>query len=189
MRFSPLATLWSLTVVGLLAGLTMGCGPSAAPTEQAQEATDTPVATLQPVETPPARPTPVAVALTPVPAVPATETASATKPAPTETATAVPTPTESKVGAEPEWERELRLAGIRPGIWETDFSKRSVPYNEIFSGGVPRDGIPSIDDPKFVSVEEAAQWLEDKEPVIALEIDGEARGVPAADIDLARNRQ
>jgi hypothetical protein len=34
-----------------------------------------------------------------------------------------------------------------PAFWklewpETDFSKHWVPFEEIFSGGVPRDGIP-----------------------------------------------
>lgn len=29
----------------------------------------------------------------------------------------------------------------------TDFSKHSVPYSEILSGGPPKDGIPSIDSP------------------------------------------
>jgi hypothetical protein len=73
---------------------------------------------------------------------------------------------------------ELRRAGINPDLWETDFSKHSVPYTEIFSGGVPRDGIPPIDDPKFVSVADADEWLEAKEPVIVLEIEDEAKAYP-----------
>ena len=111
------------------------------------------------------------------------ERTKATDPAPTATAGPVPAaPTETAVETTPEtgldWETELRQAGIRTGVWETDFSKRNVPYNEIFSGGVPRDGIPPIDNPKFVTVEEAGNWLEDLEPVVALEIDGEARAYP-----------
>ena len=62
--------------------------------------------------------------------------------------------------------------------WETDFSKSSVPLEEITSGGVSRDGIPPLDDPGYVSVEEADEWLEDLEPVILLEIDGDARAFP-----------
>ena len=34
--------------------------------------------------------------------------------------------------------------------WKTDFTKHSVPYSEIIRGGPPRDGIPPIDDPKFI---------------------------------------
>ncbi|MBI2063288.1 MAG: hypothetical protein HYT61_03590 [Candidatus Yanofskybacteria bacterium] len=37
----------------------------------------------------------------------------------------------------------------------TDGVKHSVPLNEILSGGPPKDGIPSIDDPKFLSTKEA----------------------------------
>jgi hypothetical protein len=36
------------------------------------------------------------------------------------------------------------------------------------AGGPPRDGIPSIDEPRFVGPGEAAEWLADSEPVIAL---------------------
>jgi hypothetical protein len=62
--------------------------------------------------------------------------------------------------------------------WNTDFSKHSVSYVEILSGGPPRDGIRSIDDPKFISNDEAADWLADNEPVIALELNGDARAYP-----------
>ncbi len=50
--------------------------------------------------------------------------------------------------------------------FRTDFSKHSVPYSEIFSGGPPKDGIPSIDRPSFQSTREADEWLEDREPVV-----------------------
>ncbi len=52
------------------------------------------------------------------------------------------------------------------GDWRTDMSRHSVPLDEIESGGVPRDGIPSIDDPRFVSVDDA-DFLNPREPVIA----------------------
>lgn len=62
--------------------------------------------------------------------------------------------------------------------WETNWERRTIEYDEILSGGPPRDGIPSIDDPKFIEQDEAAEWLADNEPVIALEIDGDARAYP-----------
>jgi|GEM_PF-2672247 hypothetical protein len=37
----------------------------------------------------------------------------------------------------------------------TDFNKHSVPYSEILSGGPPKDGIPSIDQPQFIPVNDA----------------------------------
>ncbi len=62
--------------------------------------------------------------------------------------------------------------------FSTDFSKHSVPYNEILSGGPPKDGIPAIDVPKFESVEEADTWLKAVEPVILLNIEEDARAYP-----------
>ncbi|MEM7119541.1 MAG: DUF3179 domain-containing (seleno)protein [Chloroflexota bacterium] len=62
--------------------------------------------------------------------------------------------------------------------WNTDFSRRSVPYNEILSGGPPRDGIPSIDEPQFVTAAEAEEWLNPTEPIISVEINGDARAYP-----------
>ena len=35
--------------------------------------------------------------------------------------------------------------------WETNFGVHSVPYSEIVPGGPPRDGIPPIDSPVFLS--------------------------------------
>ena len=62
--------------------------------------------------------------------------------------------------------------------FSTDFSKRSVSFDEILSGGPPKDGIPPIDEPTFVSVEKADEWIDDAEPVIALNINGAARAYP-----------
>lgn len=62
--------------------------------------------------------------------------------------------------------------------WRTNISKRSVDLSEIVKGGPPKDGIPAIDRPRFVSVDEVRRWLGHKEPVIALELDGEARAYP-----------
>jgi thiol-disulfide isomerase/thioredoxin len=62
--------------------------------------------------------------------------------------------------------------------FKTDFTKHSVPYGEILSGGPPKDGIPAIDSPKFVSVEEADEWLEPQEPVILVEVSGVAKAYP-----------
>ena len=64
------------------------------------------------------------------------------------------------------------------GEWpNTDFSNTSVDLKEILSGGPPKDGIPSIDNPEFVDLG-AAQRYEDTEPVIGLSINGDARAYP-----------
>ncbi len=64
--------------------------------------------------------------------------------------------------------------------WEwknTDFAKTSINFDEIRSGGPPKDGIPSIDSPKFVAVAES-KGLGDTEPVIGVIINGDARAYP-----------
>ncbi len=72
------------------------------------------------------------------------------------------------------------LAG--PDAWryewpDTDFSKHSVDLDDIFSGGPPKDGIPSIDKPVFKPVAETTD-LGPQEPVIGLTIEGDARAYP-----------
>jgi hypothetical protein len=52
-----------------------------------------------------------------------------------------------------------------------------VPLNEIRSGGPPPDGIPPIDEPKFLNPSDVG-FLADNEPVLAFEIDGDARAYP-----------
>ena len=53
----------------------------------------------------------------------------------------------------------------------TDFDKSSVNFNDILSGGPPKDGIPALSSVEFVAVGESDIPL--REPVIALEIEGE----------------
>jgi hypothetical protein len=65
--------------------------------------------------------------------------------------------------------------------WSTDWSNRTIALAELTVGiarSDPRDAIPPIDDPAFESVEEAGEWLAGREPVVALEIEGEARAYP-----------
>ena len=73
----------------------------------------------------------------------------------------------------PDPEAFRRLA---PG-WDTDFSKASVSAGEFRSGGPGKDGIPAIDAPKFVTVSEAG-FLGPLEPVLAVEVNGDARAYP-----------
>jgi len=86
-------------------------------------------------------------------------------------ATPAPVESETKIAAEPPpagAQREFR----------TDFSRHTVPYSEILSGGPPKDGIPAIDAPQFTTVEAADAWIEDVEPVVFMQIDGDARAYP-----------
>lgn len=71
-----------------------------------------------------------------------------------------------------------RPAAANPDFWVfewpgTDFSKTAVSnWVEILSGGPPKDGIPALDDPAMIAV--AQTTIPQNEPVIAVEIDGEA---------------
>lgn len=51
-----------------------------------------------------------------------------------------------------------------------------VPLDKIVSGGPPRDGIPSIDSPKFLSAQEAK--LQSGDLVLGLDINGDVRAYP-----------
>ena len=62
--------------------------------------------------------------------------------------------------------------------WRTNFKRHTVPLGEFMSGGPGKDGIPAIDAPRFVSVSEASSFLEAREPVVQLELGGEARAYP-----------
>jgi hypothetical protein len=59
----------------------------------------------------------------------------------------------------------------------TDGIKHIVSLDDIKSGGPPKDGIPSIDNPKFVKAQDA-QFLSDDELVIGLNINGETKAYP-----------
>jgi hypothetical protein len=60
----------------------------------------------------------------------------------------------------------------------SEFPEPLVPLAEIISGGPPPDGIPPIDDPVFLDIADNLEILDPAEPVVALEIDGDARAYP-----------
>ena len=158
-RFFP--DLRLLPVLGL--GLLLACGSAAAPLSSpaAQKADGSSAAPTG--SAPTQAPTPAAIPETPEITV-------------TPTPTAIPKPTLSS--EEEAIRKELRAARISTSGWKTDFTKRSVEFSEISSGGPPRDGIPPLDQPVFTTFDDADDWLDSKEPVIALEIDGDARAYP-----------
>lgn len=61
-------------------------------------------------------------------------------------------------------------------------TERGVKYlvdpDKLVGGGPPKDGIPSIDNPLFVSLEEADQWIEEDELVLAISFKGVERVYP-----------
>ena len=90
-----------------------------------------------------------------------------------ETAPAVP--------ASPESVELLAEESAPPGAarqFSTDFSRHTVPYSEILSGGPPKDGIPAVDSPQYLSIADADGWLEPREPVAVIEAGGLVRAYP-----------
>lgn len=71
-------------------------------------------------------------------------------------------------------------ASLLRSEWRTDFTRRTVEWSEIRSGGPPKDGIPAIDAPTFESVEVASTWLSPRDPVIVFAVDDDVRAYPLA---------
>lgn len=91
--------------------------------------------------------------------------------------TVAPSPGDAPVGSAP---ADTAVSGLEM------FRTRDVPagapdplvgFDEIRSGGPPPDGIPPVDEPVFVPAADI-DFLADNEPVLALEIDGDARAYP-----------
>ncbi len=60
-----------------------------------------------------------------------------------------------------------------------DYSRHSIPLGDISDGGPGKDGIPSIDNPHFLSVEEADDSLmQNSDRVLGFVLNGQARAYP-----------
>lgn len=69
------------------------------------------------------------------------------------------------------------LLVIMAAVSGFDFTKHSIPVEDIMSGGPPKDGIPSLTDPEFISPSEAG-WMRPGDKVVGVELDGEAKAYP-----------
>ena len=132
-----------------------GPGPTESPTPgeqvgERQEPTDTPT----PVSMAEATPTPTSIA----------ETRASV--------TVVVTPA-------PDFRERVKEGRFSTDGWQTDFSLHTVPYGEIAQAAQARDGgIPAIYGPMFTTFEDADNWIAPREPILALEINGDARAYP-----------
>lgn len=143
--------------------------PSPASPQETLKPSPIRVSTPEPTRTP-LPPSPPLPTHTPLPASATEAPAAAASP---------PAETESESGVLPDsdFERAMSAARLNALGWETDFRLHTVPYSEI-RFVIPRDKIPSIDNPKFIEPSEASAWLKDVEPVVVVEIDGDARAYP-----------
>ncbi|MCF6190111.1 MAG: DUF3179 domain-containing protein [Cocleimonas sp.] len=71
----------------------------------------------------------------------------------------------------------ISIATASPTKNGFDLANSTIPVSKILSGGPPRDGIPSIDKPKFI-VANKASYLKPHDRVIGVEINGKARAYP-----------
>ncbi len=60
----------------------------------------------------------------------------------------------------------------------TDTSIASIPLDQVLNGGPGKDGIPSIDNPQFISIAEAQRVEEGQTEGLAVSINGESRFYP-----------
>ncbi|MBK7897663.1 MAG: DUF3179 domain-containing protein [Anaerolineaceae bacterium] len=96
---------------------------------------------------------------------------------PTQTPITEPEPPSSDLEIFTSDDRNSQLTALTRD-WGTNWERRLISTEELLSGGPPRDGIPSIDDPQFVAPSQATDWLAGNEPVISVEINGDARAYP-----------
>ena len=69
-------------------------------------------------------------------------------------------------------------SALRGDRFATEFPEPLIDPLNIIPGGPPPDGIPPIDNPQFVTVDEADEWLSDSEPVLVVDVDGDVRAYP-----------
>lgn len=75
------------------------------------------------------------------------------------------------------YSQENKIANWQLSFPRTDFTNKSIDFNEIIDGGPGRGGIPSIDRPIFESAS-VVRLIGAKEPMITVEINGDARAYP-----------
>lgn len=134
---------------------------------------------------------PVAPALQPADDLPTAVVSAAATPLPTAVlsapATALPTAAPlmaspgSLVQTVPDAQAEearTKYQRLLRAQWDTDFTLTTIAFDEIMTGGPPKDGIPSIDDPQFESIADADLWLDDLEPVQVVDLNGDVRAYP-----------
>ncbi len=61
--------------------------------------------------------------------------------------------------------------------WSWDYSRHSIPMEEIVSGGPPKDGIPALMKPKFVPSRDV-DFMREDEQVLGVYRNGIARAYP-----------
>ena len=174
---APARLLVALALLTL--GSAIACAPSEEPAGLNPATLPTVVAGTVSPTLAPATPLPTAVL-----AGSATVVAPVT-PAPVATnlpaATTIPVSPEGtvhSVGAEEAEAARTKFQRLLRASWDTDFTRSTISFDEIMTGGPPKDGIPSIDNPEFETVADADAWLDAREPVQVVDLNDDARAYP-----------
>jgi hypothetical protein len=72
----------------------------------------------------------------------------------------------------------LILLLAMPAHADWDFSKSSIPVDQIRGGGPPKDGIPALFSPQYLTAKEADTLLKPEERVLGLNLNGVSRAYP-----------
>jgi hypothetical protein len=173
-------TIW--IVLGLAALLVAACGPAGGDPSSLREVPGTAAgeaAPAAPESEPDLEPSPTDAqepTEEPAESTPGTEPTAEPEGVDEETAVgATAAPNEEGLFTDDDRNERQRLISAD---WNTDWNRHTVPYDELLALLPVRDGIPAIDDPKYVTPDEASSFLEDNDPVIAFENNGDARAYP-----------
>lgn len=79
-------------------------------------------------------------------------------------------------GADSEATEEI--ARLRPALPKDREAYFALLESGIVSGGPPKDGIPSIDEPKYTSAKEGDEWLLPNDVVFGVQLDGFVAAYP-----------
>jgi len=160
------AVIAALAALALAASVLLACAPAQEPVGAPEAATLALTAATAPT----------LAAATSLPAA-TTVPAATSLPA----ATSVPVSAEvmvATVDAEEAERAREKYERLLRAMWKTDFSRTTIAFDEIMTGGPAKDGIPSIDEPAFESVAEADEWLSDPEAVQVVDLNGDVRAYP-----------
>ena len=75
-------------------------------------------------------------------------------------------------------EKKPKYIPAGPGQKPFDVTRHLIPLGQIQSGGPPKEGIPALVHPAFVSAEEADRLLHPSDVVLGVEFDGAAKAYP-----------
>ena len=75
-------------------------------------------------------------------------------------------------------EKDMRFIRAGRGQKPFDVTRHLIPLAGIRGGGPPRDGIPALTDPAFISAAEADEKLKPSDIVIGVEFGGVAKAYP-----------